>query len=129
MTVKDDRFEGPAMIEESFVRLYAHDFIQMAVKSELGQDVDAALQRRLAEARSHAALMDARKGSAHLTALIERIRDEAPRFDGRAMLRGADPSMAAKRRHRFLKVADALVRPMTKPSSSLRAISASTRNR
>lgn len=118
------------MIEESFVRLYAHDFIQMAVKSELGQDVDAALQRRLAEARSHAALMDARKGSGHLTALIERIRDEAPRFDGRAMLRGADPSMAAKRRHRFLtKVADALVRPMTKPSSSLRAISTSTRNR
>jgi hypothetical protein len=100
------------MIEESFVRLYAHDFVQMAVKSELGQDVSAPLLRRLGEARSHAALMDARKGAGHLPALITRLRDEACRFDGRTMLKGADPRQAALRRLGFLcAVADTLSTP------------------
>ena len=97
------------MIEESFVRLYAHDFVQMAVRSELGQDVQAGLQRRLTEARSHAALMDTRKGGGHLAALVVRLRDEAVRFDGRSYLRGVDPRAAAGRRLIFLSgVADRL---------------------
>ncbi|WP_420471233.1 hypothetical protein [Brevundimonas sp. FT23042] len=108
------------MIEESFVRLYAHDFVQMARKSELGQDVDAMLQRRLTEARRHADLMDARKGPGHLAVLASRIRDEAQRFDGRTMLHGADPRHAAQRHLRFLSgVADSLGTPSGTPSSAL----------
>ncbi len=100
------------MIEESFVRLHSHDFVQMAVKSELGQDVDVPLKRRLTDARSHAALMDARKGVGHLSALVVRLREEAVRFDGRTMLQGSDPRLAAQRRLGFLSaVADALVEP------------------
>ncbi|RZJ39504.1 MAG: hypothetical protein EON87_19810 [Brevundimonas sp.] len=89
------------MIEESFVRLYAHDFVQFAGRSELGQDVDEALTRRVREARSHAVLMDRHKGSDHLAALIERVRDEAGRFVGRPMLKDTDPAAAAGRHKRF----------------------------
>jgi hypothetical protein len=100
------------MIEESFVRLYAHDFVQMAVRSGLGQDVDAALQRRLAEARTHAVLMDDRKSKGHLAALISRVRDEACRVDGRGVRVGEDPAVAARGRLRFLSaVAEALTGP------------------
>lgn len=100
------------MIEESFVRLYAHDFVQFAGRSELGQDVDEALVRRVREARSHAVLMDRHKGSDHLAALIVRLRDEAGRFVGRPMLKDADPVAAAGRHKRFLTdVADVLSEP------------------
>ena len=100
------------MIEESFVRLYAHDFVQFAGRSELGQDVDEALTRRLREARSHAVLMDRHKGSDHLAALIVRLRDEAGRFVGRPMLKDADPVAAADRHKRFLiDIADVLSEP------------------
>ncbi|MGX1691966.1 hypothetical protein RSD66_01095 [Brevundimonas sp. S1H14] len=100
------------MIEESFVRLYAQDFVQMAVRSGLGQDVDAALQRRLTEARIHAVVMDDRKSKGHLAALVRRVRDEAGRVDGRAMRYGDDPALAAQRRLRFLSgVAEALNAP------------------
>lgn len=118
------------MIEESFVRLYAHDFVQMARKSELGQDVDAMLQRRLTEVRHHADLMDARKGPGHLAVLASRIRDEAHRFDGRTMLHGADPRHAAQRHLRFLSsVADSLGTPSVAPSSSLPQTSKRRRGR
>ncbi|MGW8704684.1 hypothetical protein ACWGLL_00125 [Brevundimonas sp. NPDC055814] len=100
------------MIEESFVRLYAQDFVQMAVRSGLGQDVDAALQRRLTEARIHALVMDDRKSEGHLAALISRVRDEASRVDGRAIRYGEDPAAAAEQRLRFLSgVAEALNAP------------------
>ncbi|KQS54377.1 hypothetical protein ASG17_12130 [Brevundimonas sp. Leaf363] len=100
------------MIEESFVRLYAHDFVQFAGRSELGQDVDEALTRRVREARSHAVLMDRHKGSDHLAALIERVRDEAGRFVGRPMLKDTDPAAAAGRHKRFLvDIADVLSEP------------------
>ena len=100
------------MIEENFVRLYAYDFVQMAVRSGLGQDVDAALQRRLAEARTHAVVMDNHKSKGHLAALINRVRDEASRVDGRAVRYGADPAAAAEQRLRFLSdVAEALDAP------------------
>lgn len=111
------------MIEESFVRLYAHDFAQMAVRSALGQDVDAALQRRLAEARIHAVVMDDRKSEGHLAALISRVRDEARRVDGRAVRYGEDPAAAAEQRLRFLSdVAEALNAPL--PSHSPDRLSA-----
>lgn len=100
------------MIEESFIRLYAHDFVQFAGRAELGQEVDAGVDKRMADARSHAVLMDARKGSDHLASLILRLREEAVQFNGRVMLKGADPEAAALRRRRFLdRVADRLSRP------------------
>ena len=99
----------PPVIEENFIRLYARDFVQLSVKSELGQDVDGALERKMADARNHSGVMDARKGSDHLAALTERLREEADRFDGRGLLAGTDPVAAAERRHGFLNaVADRL---------------------
>ncbi len=100
------------MIEESFIRLYAHDFVQFAGRAELGQEVDAGVDKRMADARSHAMLMDTRKGSDHLASLISRLREEAVHFNGRAMLKGADPEAAALRHYRFLhRVADSLSSP------------------
>ena len=56
--------------------------------------------------------MDARKGSDHLAALTERVREEATRFDDRGLLAGADPVEAAERRRVFLNaVADELAGP------------------
>lgn len=109
------------MIEESFVRLYAYDFVQMAVRSGLGQDVDAALQRRLAEARTHAVVMDNHKSKGHLAALINRVRDEASRVDSRAARYGDDPALAAHQRFHFLLgVAEALdVPPPTRSPDRL----------
>lgn len=100
------------MIEENFIRLYARDFVQLSIKSELGQDIDGALERRMTEARSHSSVMDASKGSGHLDALTVRLREEATRFDGRGMLAGVDPEQAAERRHGFLNaIADRLAEP------------------
>ncbi len=90
------------MIEENFVRLYAYDFVQMAVRSGLGQDVDAALQRRLAEARTHAVVMDNHKSKGHLAALINRVRDEASRVDSRAVRYGDDPALPTCTHRRLL---------------------------
>src|SRR5690606_23059789 len=61
------------MIEDAYVRLYANDFAQMAGRSEMGQDVEGAVEKRLADARAHAVIMDDRKGPGHLEALIRRI--------------------------------------------------------
>lgn len=100
------------MIEESFVRLYAHDFVQFAGRAELGQEIEPGLTRRLSDARAHSALMDARKGSGHLAALVSRLHEESSRFTGRAMLKGADPVQAEKRHRAFLaRIADLLSRP------------------
>lgn len=97
------------MIVENFIRLYAHDFSQMAGRAEMGQDVDEALARRVRDADNHAQVMDQRKGKGHLTALVARIREEAALFNGRVMRHGADPAEAAERRQVFLSdVADTL---------------------
>jgi len=97
------------LIVENFIRLYAHDFSQMAGRAEMGQDVDDALARRLRDADNHAQVMDQRKGKGHLTALVARIREEASVFNGRVMRSGADPVEAAARRKAFLSdVADTL---------------------
>lgn len=97
------------MIEENFIRLYARDFVMLSVKSELGQDVGAQRERKMVDARSHAQVMDARKGSDHLAALTERVREEATRFDDRGLLAGTNPVEAAERRRVFLNaVADEL---------------------
>lgn len=97
------------MIEESFVRLYARDFVMLSVRSEQGQNVEALRERKLVDARSHAQVMDARKGSDHLAALTVRVREEATRFDDRGLQAGTDPVEAAERRRVFLNaVADEL---------------------
>ena len=99
------------MIEENFIRLYAHDFSQMAGRAEMGLDVDEAVARRVRDADAHAQMMDQRKGKGHLSALVARIRDEAALFNGRVMRQGADPAEAAERRRVFLaNVADTLER-------------------
>lgn len=63
----------------------------------------------MADARAHAVIMDARKGLGHLEALVSRLREAAPDFNGRVILAGADPAQAAERRRIFLTcIADAL---------------------
>lgn len=110
------------MIEDSYVRLYAHDFVQMAGRSELGQDVQGAVDKRLADARAHAVIMDARKGPGHLNALVSRLRDLAPEFSGRVMLKDANLEQAGQRRLVFLnRIADALA-GATAPLSGSRLI-------
>ena len=100
------------MIEENFIRLYARDFVQLSIRAELGQDVDDALERKVAEARVHSGVMDARKGSDHLAALRVRLREEAVRFNDRGILKDVDPAMAAGRRLSFLnRIADRLDEP------------------
>ena len=97
------------MIEESYIRLYAQDFSRMAVRAETQGTDDAVVAKRMADARSHAALMDSRKGEGHLAALIVRLRDEARRPPSHRFADlGAEPE-ALVRRHDFLNgVADAL---------------------
>lgn len=100
------------MIEESFLRMYASDFVSFAAKAEQGQDVAAAVTRRLGECRSHAELMDRRKGAGHLEAMSERLIGEADRFSGRGLPRDQDPGPAAERHRAFLTgIADALRTP------------------
>eukprot|EP01035_Chromulina_nebulosa_P004215 gene4214-5749_t len=47
---------GDSMIEEGFVRMYAHDFAALAARAEGGSDVEALVRKRIDEARSHALL-------------------------------------------------------------------------
>jgi len=97
------------MIEEGFVRMYAHDFTTLAARAETGSDVELLLQKRISEARSHAALMDARKGDGHLPAVAERVEAEASREDVRTIRAGIDvPGALARRREFLLRVADLL---------------------
>lgn len=114
------------MIEESFVRLYAHDFRQFAARAEMGQEVEPRLSKRLDEARKHCALMTQRKGADYRAALVARLREEASRFNDRAMLKDADPQQAAKRHRQFLgRIADLLARPAGKEPSMLPSASPS----
>ena len=100
------------MIEENFIRLYARDFVHLAIRAELGQAFETQLERKVSDARAHADVMDARKGSDHLAALGLRLREEADRFDCRGLLAGADPIRAAERRHLFLNnIADRMAQP------------------
>jgi hypothetical protein len=90
------------MIEEGFVRLYAHDFTTLAARAETGIDVEAMVTKRVDEARSHAALMDARKGEGHLPAVADRLVYEADRDDVRVIRAGEDVPGALARRKAFL---------------------------
>ena len=97
------------MIEEGFVRLYAHDFAALAARAEGGSDVEAMVQKRIGEARSHAALMDARKGPGHLPAVADRVAHEALRKDIRIVRSGEQIEGAIARRTEFLnRIADQL---------------------
>lgn len=112
------------MIEEGFVRMYTHDFATLAARAESGVDVEAQVQKRIGEARSHAALMDARKGEGHLPAVAERLVHEAARDDVRMIRAGEDIPGALARRREFLnRVIDALRSPVAsaKPSMAVRA--------
>jgi hypothetical protein len=97
------------MIEESYVRLYANDFSRLASRAEINPLDPALLSKRMAEARVHAGVMDAKKGEGHLAALVARLRDEARRPRARGMAGSIDTATAMAHHHRFLNtVADAL---------------------
>ena len=74
----------------------------MAWRSEIGQGVEDALQRRIAELRRHSDLMRIRKGADHLVPVIARVREEAERFNPRMVQKGVDPVEAGKRHRVFL---------------------------
>ena len=100
------------MIEESYVRLYANDFARLAVRAELRPDDADMLPRRIAEARVHAGVMDARKGAGHLEALVTRLRDEARRPASANRGRLVEEADVLAKRQRFLNgVADTLSQP------------------
>lgn len=94
--------------EEGFIQLYVRDFNNLAAKAENGQEVDAAVARRVREARQHATIMDARKDAGHLEAVCERLKLESRR--GAERFRSSDdPQAVAARREAFLlRVADML---------------------
>lgn len=97
------------MIEEGFVRLYANDFASLAARAEAGVEVEALVQKRIGEARSHAALMDARKGGDHLPAVADRLVEESMRTSSRVVREMQDIEGAMARRRAFLeRVADIL---------------------
>ncbi|WGM30936.1 hypothetical protein [Brevundimonas sp. NIBR11] len=104
------------MIEESFIRLYANDFVRMAQRPEVVSLEDPALAKRILEARKHAGVMDARKGDGHLAALISRLHDEARRPYSASRVGSSNESDAVGRRHRFLEViADRLADRQDRP--------------
>ncbi|MBP7705167.1 MAG: hypothetical protein KA105_07775 [Caulobacter sp.] len=112
------------MIEEGFVRLYAHDFTALAARAETGTDVEALVQKRIGEARTHADLMDARKGGGHLPAVADRLVVEAAREDVRVIRAGEDvPGALARRKEFLLRIVDILRGPVVapKPSMAVRA--------
>lgn len=98
------------MIEEGFVRLYAHDFATLAARAETGIDVDALVTKRIEEARSHAVLMDSRKGGGHLAAVADRVEHEAGREDIRVIRAGEDIPGALERRREFLEAIAVVLR-------------------
>lgn len=90
------------MAEEGFVMMYTRDFAHLAARAAAGQDVEEAVTKRIAEARRHAELMDARKDVGHLEAVVDRLKSEARRNDTRAMRLEGDPEAAFARREAFL---------------------------
>lgn len=108
------------MIEEGFVRMYAHDFTTLAARAENGTDVELMVQKRIGEARSHAALMDARKGDGHLPAVAERLIVEAAREDVRTIRAGEDvPGALARRKAFLLRIVDMLRAPAIAAKASM----------
>ena len=91
------------MIEEGFVRLDANDFASLAARAEAGVEVEPLVQKRIGEARSHAALMDARKGGDHLPAVADRLVEEAGRTNSRVVREMQDVAGAMARRREFLE--------------------------
>lgn len=111
------------MIEDGFVQMYARDFVHLASRAELGSEVEPGLERRISEARSHALLMDARKGEGHLDAVSERLRHEAKRKSIRLVRHGSSPLEALERRAAFLEhVIERLAEPVADPGFSLEPI-------
>ncbi|MBX3479078.1 MAG: hypothetical protein KF842_01670 [Caulobacter sp.] len=99
------------MAEEGFVSMYARDFVTLAARAESGVEVEPQVEKRIGEARSHAQLMDARKGGDHLPAVADRLRHESKRDDIRTFRPGDDIKAALKRRREFLlDVADRLMK-------------------
>lgn len=90
------------MPEEQFIQMYVRDFATMASRVEAGSDIEAQLNKRISETRSHAALMDARKGEGHLPAVADRVAHEAEREDVRFVRAGQDVPGALARRKEFL---------------------------
>ena len=86
------------MPEEQFIQMYVRDFATMASRVEAGSDIEAQLNKRISETRSHAALMDARKAEGHLAAVIERLRSEAKKDASQAVKNTPDPIAGAGRR-------------------------------
>lgn len=97
------------MIEESYVRLYSNDFVRMAMRADADGPDPAVSSRRIGEARTHAVVMDARKGEGHLAALAERLREEARRLaqPGRFEV---DPDTVGQQQDFLTSVADELER-------------------
>lgn len=74
----------------------------MAQRPEGAALEDPALAKRIADARKHADVMDARKGDGHLAALIARLHDEARRPNSNSRIGSIDEADTVGRRHRFL---------------------------
>ena len=101
------------VIEESYVRLYAHDFARLAVRAETRPLEPDLLPKRIADARAHAGVMDAKKGAGHLEALVARLRDEARRPVSQNRIGLSGDADAIEKRQRFLTdIADTLSRPV-----------------
>lgn len=96
------------MAEEGFVQMYVHDFATLAARAEAGSDVEAAVRKRVSDARSHAALMDARKEPGHLAAVADRLKLEAKQSSPRHMRQSLDPDAVARREAFLMGVADLL---------------------
>lgn len=100
------------MIEESYVRLYASDFVRMSRTAWLKPLDPDAVSQRMHEARTHAAVMDDAKGLGHLAALVTRLRDEASRPSLEYELAQGNNVAALDHRCQFLtKIADSLSLP------------------
>jgi hypothetical protein len=111
------------MIEQGFVQMYARDFVTLAARAESGVEVDIQVAKRITEARSHATLMDARKGEGHLPAVAERLRLESERGDIRTFRAGDDVAAALARRRVFLlDVAERLEAAASAPGRTSMAV-------
>jgi hypothetical protein len=96
------------MTEQSFVNLYARDFVSLATRDPDGAGLEEALARKVAEARDHAALMDARKGEGHVEAIAAALEAQAARPAAHAFRSHSEEEWAA--RAAFLRRSAALLR-------------------
>ena len=65
------------MAEPSFVALYTREFLNLAGRDPEGPGFEESLARKVGETRTHAALMDARKGGDHLEAVASALEIRA----------------------------------------------------